>query len=102
MPRVGWRSFGRSALHLLFVLYCIEAGVFLTLLPWREGWQSLLTTFPVPSLRAVLTLPVARGAITGFGLIHLVWGAHDLRTLFRGRRREGGPEGGHAGEGTAA
>lgn len=78
-----WRPFLGGFLRAVFVLYCIEAGVFLVLVPWREAWQRLLTDFPIASLRTVLFAPWARGAITGFGLVHLVWGAHDLRQLLR-------------------
>ena len=77
------QPFFRGLLRALFVLYCVEAGLFLVFVPWREGWQRLLTEFPIASVRSLLLLPISRGAITGFGLIHLVWGLHDLQALFR-------------------
>ena len=30
--------------------------------------------------------PVVRGAVSGFGLVHLVWGAHDLLGWIERRR----------------
>jgi hypothetical protein len=82
-----WATFLRGFARAFFVLYCVEAGLFLTLAPWRSAWPHLLMAFPVVSLRNLLLDPVARGAISGFGLVHLVWGFHDLRELLRSRRR---------------
>lgn len=89
-----WRLFFRGFWRALFILYCVEAGLLLTILPWREGWDSLLVELPIPLLRDLLVLPLVRGAVSGFGLVHLVWGAHDLEDLFirrRVRRNQGSP-----------
>lgn len=81
-PGAFLRSFGRA----LFILYCVEVGVFLTLAPWRGGWSGLLIEFPLEQLREWMLTQWGRGAVTGFGLVHVVWGLHDLRELL-GRRR---------------
>jgi hypothetical protein len=36
--------------------------------------------------------PWFRGAVTGFGMVHLVWGAHDLIGLFTRRSPEAAPQ----------
>jgi hypothetical protein len=69
----------------LFVLYCIEAGAFLALAPWREVWLKFAAWFPDPTLHPILLHPLTRGAVTGFGLVHLVWGIHDLERLLARR-----------------
>jgi hypothetical protein len=38
------------------------------------------------ALRVILIHPVFRGAVSGFGAVHLVWGAHDLEVLLLRRR----------------
>jgi len=73
---------------VLFVLYCLEAGLFLVLAPWNGGWDRLAFQMPFEALRDLLLTPGFRGAVTGFGLVHLVWGLHDLRALLGGRRRQ--------------
>ena len=73
----------------LFVLYCVEAGVFLVLAPWSLLWDRGCFSLPLPSLRQVCLHPLVRGGVTGFGLVHLVWGAHDLGGLLGGRRVRG-------------
>jgi len=73
--------------RLLFILYCIEAGVFLLLAPWSPMWERTLAHLPLGALRGACLHPTFRGAVTGFGLVHLVWGASDVQTLLAGRRR---------------
>ena len=76
--------------QFFFVLYCIEAGVFLVMAPWSGAWEGLMAHFPVWNLHRLLLTPAGRGAITGFGLIHLVWGAHDLESWLARKRSDGG------------
>jgi hypothetical protein len=73
----------------LFILYCVEAGVFLVLAPWSLLWDRGCINLPFSSLRQVCLHPVVRGGVTGFGLVHLVWGAHDLEAWLGGRRVSG-------------
>jgi len=75
-----------SLFRILFILYCIEAGTFLVLAPWSPVWDRLMIQLPSEILRTFGLYPVARAAVTGFGLIHLVWGAHDLDDLLFRRR----------------
>lgn len=66
----------------LFILYCTTIGVALLFLPWSPGWDRLVLQLPWGGLRW-LSAPAARGAITGFGMIHLVWSVHELREFLR-------------------
>lgn len=65
-------------LFFLFVVYCIEAGIFLCWAPWTSFWERAFFGWPWPRLGFWMLEPWARGAVTGFGLVHLVWGLHDL------------------------
>jgi hypothetical protein len=78
----------RSSLlfRILFILYCVEAGTFLVLAPWSAVWDRTLIQVPLDLLRTAALHPVFRAAVTGFGLIHLVWGAHDLDELIFRRK----------------
>jgi len=68
--------------RFVFVLYCTVVGLVLVLAPWTPGWDQLVLHLPEPGLR-LMGSTVARGALSGFGLVHLVWGLHDLgRFLF--------------------
>jgi hypothetical protein len=78
----------RSSLlyRILFILYCVEAGTFLVLAPWSAVWDRTLIQIPIDLLRMAGLHPLFRAAVTGFGLIHLVWGAHDLDELIFRRK----------------
>lgn len=78
-----------SFIRVLFVLYCIEAGVLLLLAPWSASWDRTVSRIPSLALQVVLFHPALRGAVSGFGLVHLVWGVHDLdQWLARRKLRE--------------
>jgi len=78
----------RYLFDILFVLYCVEAGVFLAFVPWSTLWERHLLEIPVLGLRAFGLHPILRSALSGFGLVHLVWAAHDLELLLeRWRQR---------------
>jgi hypothetical protein len=65
-------------LRALFIIYCMEAGFFLLFGPWSPGWDRTVLLLPPGSLRALFFHPLLRGAVSGFGLVHLVWSMHDL------------------------
>lgn len=65
----------------LFVVYCLEIGLFLVFAPWTVLWDRTLGQIPSQLLRTVVLDPAVRAGVTGFGLIHLIWGVHDLSLL---------------------
>ena len=80
----------RRVFRILFILYCVEAGVFLALVPWSTLWERFLLEFPLLGLGALGLHPLLRSALTGLGLVHLIWGVHDLELLitdWRGKVR---------------
>lgn len=72
--------------RILFVLYCIEAGAILLLLPWGGGWERLILHVPDSGLQNHLLKPVVRGLVSAFGVVHLVWAAHDLDLMALSKR----------------
>ncbi len=73
----------RVMLDVFFILYCVEAGVFLCLVPWNLAWDRALLQLPMARLWMFGLNPAVRAAVSGFGLVHLVWGAHDLDRLLQ-------------------
>jgi hypothetical protein len=71
--------------RIFFILYCIEAGIFLLWAPWTGFWERALSGLPFPGILHALLAPVARGGVSGFGLVHLVWGLHDLESILTHR-----------------
>jgi hypothetical protein len=70
-------------LRSVFVVYFGVVGSVLVLTPWSPGWHHLLQALPYPGFQ-LLETPIARASLSGFGLVHLVWAAHDFHQLIRG------------------
>ncbi len=67
---------------VVFVIFCIELGLLLTVLPWTRVWtdNSLLAVHP--AWRAFLHNNFVRGLVTGLGLIDIwigIWEAVHYR-----------------------
>ena len=76
----------RMSLPLFFGLYCLEAGLFFTVVPWTRLWTLN------PLLHSTLVMgvwadnPFVRGFVTGFGVVHVIVGMRELVRLNRARR----------------
>lgn len=71
---------------LLFILYCLEAGVFFIIAPWTRFWTSN-PLFQSTELLALVTESFyLRGLVSGLGLVHILVGAREAVMLFVGRR----------------
>lgn len=77
------------SLPLFFALYCLEAGLFFTVVPWTSIWSlnSLLHSSPPVALMA--DNPFVRGFVSGIGVLHLIVGVRELTRVVRARRRSG-------------
>ena len=76
-----------ALLRAFFIIYCMEAGFFLLFGPWSTGWDRTALLLPSATLRSVYLHPLLRSAVSGFGLVHLVWSMHDLIDFFARRWR---------------
>lgn len=72
---------GSVLLALLFVSWCFTVGTLLMYAPWMPAWARWTAGFADPRVQQIVGHPTFRGAISGFGLFHLVWGTHDLDLL---------------------
>jgi hypothetical protein len=73
---------------ILYVVVCLEVGIFLTLVPWSAIWERNYFLEAYPSLRAILLAPAIRGAIAGLGLANIYVGLSEVLN----RRRRVPPE----------
>lgn len=73
---------------LFFALYCLEAGVFFTIVPWTRVW----TLNPLIQNSVTLTMwasnPFVRGFVSGFGIVHLIIGVTDIVRIAQERRQQ--------------
>ena len=69
------------------ILFCLELGVFLVILPWTSLWERNYFLFRYPGLTPWLLNHYLRGALSGLGLVDIGLGAwyaaHFRQTLAR-------------------
>jgi hypothetical protein len=61
----------RVILTILYASYLVNMGILLIMLPWSEVWAHALLLMPM-RLAAVVDMPAVRGAISAFGVLHLL------------------------------
>ncbi len=62
--------------------------MFLLMVPWSPAWDRTIAQLPAPMLVSALQESFTRAALAGFGMVHLIWGIHDLDALWpRGRSK---------------
>ena len=67
------------------VVYFVEVGVILVVVPWTTFWDRNYFVESVPLLETILTAHVARGGVTGVGLFSLGAALVELGALVRRR-----------------
>ena len=67
----------RPWVQVLYLLYCVEAGVYLLLVPWSILWNRMALTW-AGGQESLLLSGAARGAVSALGALVLGVGAVDL------------------------
>ena len=67
---------------IIFVIFCIELGMLLTVLPWTRVWTENTLVASRPAWRALVQDNFVRGVVTGIGLVDIwigIWEAVHYR-----------------------
>jgi hypothetical protein len=64
---------------VLFILLCLELGVFLVLLPWTSLWEENFFLLRYPILVRYLLNHYVRGVISGLGLLNVWIAVYEFR-----------------------
>ena len=78
------------SLPLFYALYCIEAGVFFTIVPCTRLWTLNTLRHRTPWLSVWVDNSFFRGFVSGVGIVHLIVGIHELMRITRARRGRAG------------
>lgn len=70
---------------VVYVLFCIELGLVLIVLPWTQFWFSEGWLLQWPNLRNFLHQGFVRGAVSGLGLLDIWLGVVEA-VRYRDRR----------------
>ena len=66
-------------LLFLFILICLELGIFLLFLPWTSLWEHNYFLLRYPTLVRYLLNHYVRGGISGLGLLNVWIAVYELR-----------------------
>ncbi len=59
---------------IVFVLFCLEVGIILTVLPWTRIWTENSLLLGHPQLREFVMKNFVRGLVSGLGLVDIWMG----------------------------
>ena len=57
--------------HVFFVLFCLEIGFVLLLLPWTDLWDGNYFSSLTPAWNPLWLSTYVRGAVSGIGLVNM-------------------------------
>ena len=69
---------GRRWRLALWIVVCLEVGIFLLLVPWSPLWTRNLLLAYYPALRPFFMSYFVRGAVSGLGLLNLGFGFREV------------------------
>ena len=68
-PQPGkWELWRRRIFLTIFILFCLEIGIILTVAPWTSFWLNNSLIVSYPQVREILGYSFVRGLISGLGL----------------------------------
>ena len=82
VPRGAYRWY-HKLFALVFIVFCLELGVVLLVLPWSEYWENNFFANWTPGWHDVWKNEYLRGAISGLGIVNIYI---SFSELFRMRR----------------
>jgi hypothetical protein len=74
--------------RLLLVVFFFEVGFVLIIVPWSQYWDRNYFAETVPAVRALITNNFVRGAVSGLGLINVVFGLVELVSMVMSRHAD--------------
>lgn len=76
---------GRRVIRVVFMLFCLEIGLILLLLPWTLLWDNNFFVSLFPGWSRFWLNSYVRGAVSGLGLVNLWIAVSQAVNLTRGR-----------------
>ena len=65
---------------VVFVLFCLEVGIILSVLPWTRLWTDNSLLLSYPAVREFLNYGFVRGLVSGLGLVDIWMGVAEAVT----------------------
>jgi hypothetical protein len=72
---------------VVFVLFCLEVGIILTVLPWTKLWTDNSLLLSYPAVGGFLNYGFVRGIVSGLGLVDIWMGVAEAVTYRESPRK---------------
>ena len=72
----------RRLLSITYIVFCLDMGIFLFILPWEPFWQKNYFSDHYPLVAAMAGNYFLRGAISGLGVADVWLAIHEIWRLF--------------------
>lgn len=83
-PRYRWYH---KLSALIFIVFCLELGIFLVIFPWSDAWDRNFFSTLAPQWRLYWDNAYLRGAISGLGIVNVYISVVEIFRLRRFARR---------------
>ena len=67
-----------KVLFVVYVLYCLEVGIFLMIYPWILSWEQNFLLYQFPFLKGLFLDFFFRGAVSGLGIANIILGTWEV------------------------
>ncbi len=67
--------------HILYILYSLEVGLFLLILPWMRIWENNYLLYLYPGVRPIVANSFLKGGVLGLGIVNILIGIQELARL---------------------
>jgi hypothetical protein len=72
---------------IIYILYCLEVGIFLVFLPWLNIWDQNYLLYQHPMLQRLVANPYLKGAVLGLGIVNVLIGIQEIANLRKNTKR---------------
>jgi hypothetical protein len=67
--------------HLVYIVYCVEVGGFLLVLPWFNIWDNNYLLYRYPLIRPIVANAFLKGAVVGLGIVNILIGIREIASF---------------------
>lgn len=86
---MGWKH-GRLDMawfwHLVYIIYSLEVGFFLIVLPWLSIWDDNYFLYRYPHIRPIVANLLLKCAVLGLGALNVAIGVQEFFQIKKGPR----------------
>ena len=74
--------------RILYILYSLEVGCFLLILPWLPMWGNNYLIYKYPSVRPIVDNSFLKGAVLGLGILNILIGVQEIVRFLKAFKRQ--------------